>query len=287
MTKNQSSFVLIAFVLFSLMIAPAAQAQRLVAQVSLNTEKLLQESKDKLAPLQDQLVRYINDYDWSGVSSGYEIPVQVDVYFERADPASFEDRYDARLVVSNQSDFQESDKRWRFAYQQGAQLNHAGQFNSLTSALDFYFYILLGQQFDKSTKLGGTPYYQKAYQVAQLSKFSEFFQWGWQERLTRIEKLQSDAQIPLRELNYFFVQGRNRLRVDDRKTAEQYLRVVVLRLHHLNPEDESTQRFYELNSFELGRMLTTLGLRQQLQDLSAMDPAHQATYDAFFKQMGP
>ena len=285
--KKQLRFALVVVSAAGLVGAYPAGAQQIRAKVSLNTEKLLQESKDKLVSLADQLTRYINEYDWLQQQGRYPINVQVDLYVERAVPTNFEDRYEARLVIGNQSDFQESDKRWQFPYQQGAQLTHADQFNAFTGVIDFYLFLLLGGEFDKASKLGGTDYYAKAYQVAQLSKFSEFFQWGWKERLAHIEKLRSDAYIPFRELRYFFVQARNNLRVDNRKAAEQYLRVVLIRLRSLNPEDEATLRFYELNSLDLARLLTAFGMRNQLQDLTAQDAAHAATYQEALKQLGP
>ncbi len=273
-----------AFCLLSLL---EASAQRIVAQITTNTEKLTQDAKDKLSGILDQLTRYMNDYQWSNNSAGYDILVQVDIFFERAQIASYEDRYDARLVMATQGDYHASDKRWQFPYQQGVQLAHSEQFNALTSVLDFYIYILLAQEYDKITKLGGTAYYQKAFQVAQLSKFTEFFTLGWKERLDHIEKLQMDSQIPLRELEYFLAQARNRLRIDDRKTSEQYLRAILLRLHNLGPEAEGTIRFYELHHLDLAQMMAAMNMRLQLEELAALDSTHAVTYQEFLKQSGP
>ena len=285
--KKQLRFALVVVSALGLVWACSADAQQVQAKVSLNTEKLLQDAKDKLVPLADQLTRYINEYDWLQTQSRYPIEALVDIYVERAEPTSFEDRYEARLVIGNNADFQESDKRWKFPYQQGSQFTHADQFSALTGVIDFYLYMLLGGEFDKASKLGGTDYYAKAYQVAQLSKFSEFFQWGWKERLAHIENIRSDSNLPYRELRYFFVQARNNLRVDNRKAAEQYVRVVLIRAKNLNPEDEATQRFYELNSLELARLMAAFGMRTQLQELAVQDAAHAATYQEALKQLGP
>ncbi len=286
--KKQLSFHFCIITVLMAVTLSSAEAQILKAEVTINTEKLIQEAREKLTNLQDQITRYINDYAWiENLNSRYEIPLQVDIYFERAEPTSFEDRYDARLVLSNKGDFQQSDKRWKFAYQQGSQLAHIEQFNSLTSVLDFYIYILFGQEFDKTARLGGSPYYQKAFQVAQLAKFSEFFPYGWKERLAEIELLQSESQQPLRELEYYYAQAANRLRVDDRKTAGQYLRVIILKSKSLNPEDARTQRFFELRHLDLARMLSVLELADQLQELALIDPAHEVTYREFLKQVKP
>jgi hypothetical protein len=283
--KNQLLFALIIITLSLLFCGREAQAQRLVAKVNVNVEKLTQESKTILASLGDQLTRYINDYDWVENSRRFDVPVNVDVFINQASTISYENRFDAQLVLSSQTDYQASDKRWEFAYQQGAQLTHSDQFNALTDILDFYFYIMLGQELDKSQKLDGTQLYEKASQIAQASKFSEFYEFGWKERQDNIQKILSETYKPMRELEYFTNQAKNRMRIDDRKTAGQYLRIVLIRLHSVNPEDPSTVRFYELRNVDLGRMLTALGMKAQLQELATLDPAHNSAYQDFLKQI--
>ncbi|RJP73635.1 MAG: DUF4835 family protein [Candidatus Zixiibacteriota bacterium] len=284
--KNQLSFLLVAVCCAVLLSAVPGRTQRLIGRVTINTEKLTPEVQTKLAGLQDQIVKYINEYDWTDDSRRYNIDVLVDIYVERMEPLSYEERWEVRVVISNQGDFQASDRRWSFPYRQGDQFVHSDRFHPLTSLLDFYFNILLAQEYDKVSKLGGTPYYQKAFDVAQQSKFTEYFNQGWKERSEHIEQVRAESRNPLRELEYFFAQARNRLRVDDRKTSEQYLRVVVLRLKGMNAEDEGVQRFYQLHHLDLARMLSNLGMSPQLQELTALDPPHTATYDEFIKKIG-
>ena len=265
--------------------ASQALCQKLVATVNVNTEKLIQESREKLANLSSELERYINDYDWTDNEYRYEIPLQVDVFFERAQPTSFEDRYDAVIVLSNATDFQASDRRWAFTYMQGSQFTHSGQFHPLTGMLDFYIYILLGQEYDKLAKLGGTEYYKKASKIVQLSKFSEFYQSGWKERESHIQQILSDERVPLRELEYFFVQAKQWMRLDNRKTAGQYLRVILIRLRKINPELKELNRFYQLHHLDMARWLSLLGMRQELEELSRLNPDNAVTYRQFIEQI--
>lgn len=266
--------------LFGLAISEA-QAQKPVAEVKINTEKLMQDMRDKLTGLKPELESYVNIRDWTDNLNQYTIPVKIDIFFESAQPTSFEDRYEARFVMSNGSDYQASDKRWVFPYLQNTQLSYSGKFNPLTGVVDFYLYIMLGQEYDKVKKLGGDPYYEKASDVIQQSKFSEFFQNGWKERQLHIEKLRSNDRIPLRELEYFFLQANQRLRLDDRKVAGQYLRVIILRLRELSPGTEGLERFYQLHNLDLARMLSSLSMRKELEDLKRLDPANSVTYQQF------
>jgi len=205
--------------------------------------------------------------------------------FERARATSFEDRYDAGFIISNGVDFQDSDKRWAFAYQAGETFSHTGQFHSLTGMLDFYIYILLGSEFDKLTKLGGTPYYQKADEVVQLSKFSEFFQTGWKERVNHISKILSEDLIPLRELEYYFTQANRWMRLDNRKTASQYMKVIIIKLKGLDPEMDQLKRFYQLHHLEFARVLSVIDMREELNELKLLDPDNEATYQQFIERI--
>jgi hypothetical protein len=282
--KNQLTFSLIVITSLLLLSAAPVRAQKISAQVSVNTEQLLPESKVKLTPLQEQLTRYLNEFDFTDNNAHYNIPVQIDIFVTAATATSFEDRYDATIAVNSQNDFQAADKKWRFGYQQGSQLTHNEQFQSFNSLIDFYIYALLGQEYDKKAKLGGDAYYQKAFQVVQLSKFSEFFEQGWKERTAFIERIQSGARKPYRELEYFFAQSQNRFRVDDRKTSGQYLRAILIKLRSLAADDPATLRFFEIHHLDIGRMLSSLGLQDQLQILTSLDPAHVAVYQQFIQQ---
>jgi hypothetical protein len=284
--KNQHTFSLIAMTSLILLSFSSARAQKISAQVSVNTEQLMAESKVKLTPLQDQLSRYLNDFDYTDNNAHYNIPVQIDIFVTAATATSFEDRYDATIAVNSQNDFQAADKKWRFGYQQGSQLTHNDQFQSFTSLIDFYIYCLLGQEYDKKTKLGGDSYYQKAFQVAQLSKFSDVFEQGWKERTATAERYQSAPRKPYRELEYFYAQAQYRFRVDDRKTSGQYLRAIIIKLRNLQADDPATVRYYEVHHLEIARMLSTLGLQDQLQLLIGLDPAHVTDYQQFLQKSG-
>jgi hypothetical protein len=274
-------------IIATLTIVAMCQAQRPVAEISINTEKLLPENRDKLGSLIQELQKYINDYSWTDNALHYDIPIQINIFFDKVQPKSYEDQYDAQFVISNESDFQRSDKKWRFPYMQNKPFTHAEQFQPLTGMMDFYINIILGNELDKRFKLGGSAYYQKAFQVAQLSKFSDFYSTGWKERSDDINKILEDSQKAFRELAYFFIQGEQDFRKDDRKAAGQYLRVVMLRLQKMSADDENVKRFYQLYNLSLARMLSALGMRPELLTLVQLDPDNAVTYRQFLEQVQP
>ncbi|MBU1651534.1 DUF4835 family protein, partial [bacterium] len=242
-----------------------------------------QEIKDKIVNLPVELARYIQSINWSNNERNYDISVRIEIILDNVKPTSHEDRYDGSFIFSGSTEYQAADNRWTFPYMAGQSLNYSGNFNPLTAMVEFYMNIMLGYELDKHSKLGGQSFFEKANDVIQQSKFSEFFQTGWKERQYRIDNLLSNENQALRELEYFFTQAHNRLRVDERNTAGQYLRVIVLKLQDINPENEGLERFYGLHAYDLARLLSTMGFRAELEQLLLLNPQNEATYREFLE----
>lgn len=80
--------------------------------------------------------------------------------------------------------------------------------NNLTSILGFYSLIALTVDYDSFSKLGGNPYLQRAYNVANLA--SSAGQGGWEQtgdqrnRYWLVENLQNQQLLPFREGLYTY-----------------------------------------------------------------------------------
>ena len=67
-----------------------------------------------------------------------------------------------------------NDPEWRFEFSRGSSLNYdLDRYNSLTSVLDFYAYLMLGYDYDTFSALGGTPYFERARTVADQARERE------------------------------------------------------------------------------------------------------------------
>jgi len=280
--QNLNAYALV--LVLSVTLAGTAMAQRPRVTVTLNTDKFQsQEIKDKVVNLPAELERYIQGITWSDNKLNYDIPVRIEIILENVKPTSFEDRYDASFILRTDGDYQAADTRWTFPYMQGQSLNYHGNFNPLIAIVEFYINIMLGYEMDKHSKLGGESFFQKANDIVQQSKFSDFFETGWKERQIRIQKLLSENNRTLRELEYFFTQANHRFRNDDRKTAGQYLRAIVLKLQDIHPDAEGLERFYGLHAYDLARMLSMLGFRAELEQLLRLNPENESTYREFLQ----
>lgn len=95
----------------------------------------------------------------------------------------------------------------RFEYQENQTLtfNPSGIDGNLVATLAFWSYVMLGLDSDSFSKLGGTPFYQKAQDIVSLCQgvFGDLWKaqedknhWGWVNALT------SDNQEPIRVFSY-------------------------------------------------------------------------------------
>jgi hypothetical protein len=63
-----------------------------------------------------------------------------------------------------------ADGNWRFAYEPNASLLYdPDRFNTLTSVLDFYAYLILGYDYDSFMPFGGTPLFERAREIVFLA----------------------------------------------------------------------------------------------------------------------
>ena len=269
--KSIPSVLFFLAILFSFMIASPADAQELVATVRVSMDKLPQENQNKLQGLNRVVEAYINQRVWAPNEYLYELPVDIEIYFEEAKAISFEDRYKATFVVSNRSNMQYNDKRWEFALEPGVQLTYSDQFDAFRSMIDFYIYMALGYEFDKVKKFGGTPYYESARLIAQQARFSSRFFLGWDKREEWVEEVTDKEDDQLRYLNFLFYTGEWLFYEErDRETAKQYLLYAIKQLDKI--QVENLERFFDLNYYDYANALEEYKEYTSISKLASLDP---------------
>lgn len=103
-----------------------------------------------------------------------------------------------------------ADRDWSFAYvpSKPIQFNENAFTDNISSLLSYYAYIILGLDYDSFSPLGGTPYYQEAFQIVNNAQQSSFP--GWQQlgntrnRYWLIENLLSASLEPVRQAMYTY-----------------------------------------------------------------------------------
>ena len=186
--------------------------------------------------------------------------------------------------------FNFADRNWQFDYTESLPLEfNENTFNTnLTSMLGFYAYVILGYDYDSFSRLGGSPFFDRAFNVvinAQQSPRS-----GWKQfesnrnRYWITENLMSSQMVPVREAIYEY----HRLGLDMfGRDPEQGRDAIIASLqkikevNKLRPNSVIVNSFFDAKSDELANIFSqgNEAKRQEaLKLLSELDPTNTEKY---------
>lgn len=265
--------------------ATPANGQQLKASVHIFLDRLPLVKRDKLENLQEAIADYINGYEW--MEEGREVACTILMYLEDESTA-FEDRYGARMHVSNNADIQYLDKECHFEYQPGEPLVHDDfGFDSLTGLLDFYLYLLIGGELDKLEPFGGEPYLKKAKEVCRRAGFgrSEFFE-GWERRSRIVDDILDKANRPFRKMKAVYFRGLMLGSSGDRPAAKSHLLKAINGLERIvknDPQNERVKKFFKYHYLELAKFFASGEDGETCKRLIRLDPEHKGIYEKYLK----
>jgi len=172
------------------------------AKVTVIIDKLPLEKRQKMAKFDQQVLRYIETYNY--VEEDFVEPLEVGIQLFLEDyPYNGEDRYKCSVLV-NGPDLQYSDKRAQFSFQEREELTRTQGFSAIGGLIDFYLYLVVGNELDKYDEMAGAPYFDKARALVEQGKFGQFF-YGWDRRDDLMRSIFSDNYKKFRNMkNYYF-----------------------------------------------------------------------------------
>ncbi|RQW00975.1 DUF4835 family protein [candidate division KSB1 bacterium] len=278
--RLHNAFQWLIWALFILFIAPA-WSQRIESEVITDLQTLPQEKQDKLMDFVDRVRQFLDGSPWC--NDPWNTPVYLNVTLRLEDMSSgAEERYKGTIIISNSYDIQFSDLRWRFAYQSGDPiLYEENNFDSFTSVLAFYVNMILGGEFDKWGTLAGTPYYEKARNIAEQSKFGlgRFIE-GWDRRLDLVNYFLSDIHRPFREMVDYYFYGLSYIGEDNERARKHCATAIKMldRIVAKDPDNEYTKGFINAHYQEIVEIYRRALNKEPLRQMLVLDPDHERIY---------
>ena len=282
-------------------LAAPVQAQELNCSVSLNRQSLPGNEYVFLDELRTEIARYLNNRAWTDDAYQADEQIDCDVQITLTQAVGLS-TFSGQVIVrasrpvygtaQRTTLFAVQDPTWQFDYTRGQALAFEPErFNSLTSVLDFYAYLILGYDYDSFSELGGTEYFAQARRIAELGRAALGAE-GWggdrvddRSRYTLVQEITDPAFEPLRRayftyhydvLDHFLVQP---------EAAWAEAVAMLGELHELfllfNRRRYATDVFFGAKYQELVALLVDSPQRNEAYALlSEMDPSHIGTYDA-------
>jgi hypothetical protein len=204
------------FILFVLLFCSNAdlEAQELNCKVQINTDKISGTDKTIYENLKTVVQEFMNSQKWSNLELKNQEKIDCSMLFivksrdgnshtcdlqiQSSRPV-YGSTYTASLLNMREEltfDFQEN---------QNLTFNATSIDDNLTATLAFWSYVILGLDFDSFSKLGGTPFFQKAQEITSLAQGSLGFNWKAQEDKNHwgwISALTNENQNSMRVLLY-------------------------------------------------------------------------------------
>lgn len=165
-----------------------AHAQELNVNVEVDQSRINSASLTYMNNFDNQIEAYLNQFNW--VDIAFEEFERLDASFQIILQAVDNDyNFEASLVIQSRRPiynslrqttlFLHNDENWIFNYSPNRGLVHDRlQFDTITTLLDFYAYLLLGLDFDSFSELGGTSFYIKAQNLVALAQTTSSTGWS-------------------------------------------------------------------------------------------------------------
>jgi hypothetical protein len=287
----------VAMGVFMLVCALPALSQQVNCTVTVNYEAVGTANKDLLRDFENQIRNYLNDYQWGSEQLEEKVKCNVDVFIQSV---TGENRYMAQVFVGSQRPIFGSkkstasvrlfDEAWEFTYLKDRPISHNPYaYNDLTSLLDFYVYLILGYDYDSYERLGGTPWFQKASDVASMARSSS--QKGWQlvttgySRTQMVTDILNPTVIPVRAAFYrYHFNALDSLAFDKRKAWEQMksaIEQIGVAKKGIDARNLALKSFFDTKYLEIAETFFDYPDPNFYIVLSKIDPSHQKTYDEY------
>jgi len=291
------SVVLLGLLLAGPSVGPSAAAQELACRVQLDRSQLSGSQYSFLDDLERKIEEYMNDQNWTEDQflphERIACSMQI-VILEAVSVTEFQ----ARLIVTTRRPIHGTsqstvvvrlnDPEWKFEYGRGSSLTHdLQQYNSLTSVLDFYAYVILGYDYDTFSKLGGTPHFETARRVADEARSSNDPGWSsvstQRNRRQLISDLLAQRNRPIREAYYqYHLDGLDRFVKEPEGARKNVLGV----LESLQTLGQGVSSSYPLDLFfsakyqEITAIFSDGDLSNRAYNLlTQIDPSHSTEYN--------
>ena len=293
-------YIKIIYSLFFSFILINSHAQELNCQVIINTSQIQgSANKQIFDQLQKSIFDFVNNRKWSNDIFGSQ--EKINCTFQIIINKSLgSDEYSASIQVESARPIYKSaysstifnfqDDDFQFKFQQFSQLefNENTFQNNLTSVLAYYAYVVLANDYDSFSPLGGTQYWQKAQQIVNNAQSANESGWvssqSQRNRYWLVENTLQPVFKGLRDCMYEY--NKNGLDIMFEKTDEGRAAILksldlLMPVYKSRPASFNMQLFFNAKADELVNIFKGASPEEKtkiMELLSTLDPSRTNKY---------
>ena len=293
-------YIKIIYSLFFSFILINSHAQELNCQIIINTSQIQgSANKQIFDQLQKSIFDFVNNRKWSNDIFGSQ--EKINCTFQIIINKSLgSDEYSASIQVESARPIYKSaysstifnfqDDDFQFKFQQFSQLefNENTFQNNLTSVLAYYAYVVLANDYDSFSPLGGTQYWQKAQQIVNNAQSANESGWvssqSQRNRYWLVENTLQQVFKGLRDCMYEY--NKNGLDIMFEKTDEGRAAILksldlLMPVYKSRPASFNMQLFFNAKADELVNIFKGASPEEKtkiMELLSTLDPSRTNKY---------
>ena len=262
-----------------------AWSQFVEINAELDMRRLSEGDRQLFDTMADDIENYYLNTQFSADVSDLEMVIDIRLVLESVSRGGSQTTINAQAIFSNKLDQYFYAKGIQFPYEKGRQIIYTSIFEPLASFLDYYAFMFIATELDIWEYMGGTSFYTKAIELADLGKDSDWSN-GWDDRWKKSRKLKSNQYLRSMRFNYFSALYELSAEEVDMKMVKASMNAFyedMVTLDEKLGSNKETLHFLKAYHEDIAELMAALQLRDGLELLMFYDHDHKKVYESYLK----
>ena len=260
-----------------------AWSQFVEINAELDMRRLSEGDRQLFDTMADDIENYYLNTQFSADVSDLEMVIDIRLVLESVSRGGSQTTINAQAIFSNKLDQYFYAKGIQFPYEKGRQIIYTSIFEPLASFLDYYAFMFIATELDIWEYMGGTSFYTKAIELADLGKDSDWSN-GWDDRWKKSRKLKSNPC--LRSMRFIYFSALSELSAEevDMKMVKASMNAFYEDMVTLDKKlgsNKETLHFLKAYHEDIAELMAALQLRDGLELLMFYDHDHKKVYESY------
>ena len=262
-----------------------AWSQFIEINTELDMRRLSEGDRQLFDTMAEDIENYYINTQFSADESDLEMEIDIRLVLESVSRGGSQTTINAQAIFSNKLDQYFYAKGVQFPYERGRQIYYTPTFDPLASFLDYYAFMFIATELDTWEYMGGTSFYTKAIELADLGKDSDWSN-GWNDRWKKSRKLKSNQYLRSMRFNYFSALDALSAEQVDMKIVKASMNAFYEDLITLDKKlgsNKETLHFLKAYHETIAELMAVFQLRDALELLMFYDHDHKKVYESYLK----
>ena len=227
---------------------------------------------------------YINTQFSSDVAD-LNIIIDFHLVLESVNQGGSQTTINAQAIITNKLDQYFYAKGVQFPYSKGQKIIYTPSFDPMASFLDYYAFMFIATQLDTWEYMGGTSFFNRAVELADMGKDSDWHQ-GWDDRWKKARKIKNNQYLRSMRFNFFVAMDALKAEKVDINLVKTSMNTFYEDLKSIDEKlgsNKETLKFLDTYHVSIADLMAALNMREGLKLLILYDHDHKKVYTPYLK----